>query len=174
MRLNHAIIIAANIGAFNKKAAADTRGHRPQPVYSNFRLIATMRSRSKKGEAGLCCAQPFDRPEPIVIMVLPTEYQPESLICSRGPNRSAVRQRVIVSAARRRRWSGFQNRGHESETLHHNSSLRKPFRHFSYAKSPHRRTANVVPNNRSARCMQTVYRAFAVSLSALVPARAFP
>src|SRR5688572_130222 len=47
---------------------------------SNVRLIATMRSRSKKGEAGLCCAQPCDRPRPIVIMVLPTEIQPDSLI----------------------------------------------------------------------------------------------
>jgi hypothetical protein len=54
---------------------------------SNFRLIATMRSRSKKGEAGLCCAQSCDRPGPIVIMVLPTEIQPESLIRSRLPAR---------------------------------------------------------------------------------------
>src|SRR5262245_40771290 len=54
-----------------------------------------MRSRSKKGEVALCCAQPCDRPEPIVIMVLPTEYQPESLICSRGPNRRAARHRVL-------------------------------------------------------------------------------
>ena len=47
---------------------------------SNFRLIATMRSRSKKGEIGLCCAQPCDRPRPIVIMVLPTVLN-RSLIC---------------------------------------------------------------------------------------------
>jgi hypothetical protein len=48
---------------------------------SNFRLMATMRSRSKKGEVGLCCAQPCDRPRPIVIMVLPTVFN-RSLICS--------------------------------------------------------------------------------------------
>jgi hypothetical protein len=42
-----------------------------------------MRSRSKKGEAGLCCAQPCYRPEPIEIMVLPTVFN-RSLICHRG------------------------------------------------------------------------------------------
>jgi hypothetical protein len=35
---------------------------------------ATMRSRSKTGEAGLCCAQSCGRPEPIEIMVLPTVF----------------------------------------------------------------------------------------------------
>jgi hypothetical protein len=41
---------------------------------SNLRLIATMRSRSKKGEVGLCYAQSCVRPEPIAIMVLPTVF----------------------------------------------------------------------------------------------------
>src|SRR6476661_7757485 len=61
-------------------------------VCTNVRLIATMRSRSKKGEAGLCCAQPCDRPGPIVTMVLPTDFQPEFDLLSR-------RSRVSSSAA---------------------------------------------------------------------------
>jgi hypothetical protein len=46
----------------NKKAAAQRIKRWPQLFLSNIRLTATMRSRSKKGEVGLCCAQPLVDP----------------------------------------------------------------------------------------------------------------
>jgi len=107
-----------------KKAAVVTPWRRLRPFSgnSNFRLIATVRSRSKKGEAGLCCAQSCDRPKPIVIMVLPTEKQPESLIRSRGP---MIWQRVLYRPACAA--ASTKRTGHARErTLHHNSSSRKP------------------------------------------------
>ena len=92
---------------------------------SNFRLIATMRSRSKKGEVGLCCAQSCDRPEPIAIMVLPTEYQPESLNrCVSSAKGTVPRLRVLYrplgTAA-----SGKRTNVPGSETIHDNRSSRK-------------------------------------------------
>jgi hypothetical protein len=99
-----------------KKAAADAYASTAAFVISNVRLIATMRSRSKKGEAGLCCAQPCDRPGPIVTMVLPTDFQPEFDLLSR-------RSRVSSSAAYCIGWSRALLQG--SQTIHHNSSSRK-------------------------------------------------
>ena len=101
-----------------KKAAADAYASTAAFVISNVRLIATMRSRSKKGEAGLCCAQPCDRPGPIVTMVLPTDFQPEFDLLSR-------RSRVSSSAAYCIGWSRALLQG--SQTIHHNSSSRKAY-----------------------------------------------
>ena len=63
-------------------------------IISNVRLIATMRSRSKNGEVGLCCAQPCYRPGPIVIMVLPTVFN-RSLICYRGGTALAIAPQIV-------------------------------------------------------------------------------
>ena len=157
-----------------KKAAANRPWASTAAFYkSNFRLIATMRSRSKKGEVGLCCAQPCDRPEPIVIMVLPTEYQPESLICSRGPTRRAGRRRVLyrplaaaagvdskTAAAGARRYTIILVCGSRFATFFA-PTLIDP----SVEQTPCRTFAR--------RCMQTVYRARFGVLNALVPSCAF-
>jgi hypothetical protein len=105
----------------SSRSVVGFKNARPRPIpwvsvgrgllYSNFRLIATMRSRSKKGEAGLCCAQPCNRPKPIAIMVLPTEYQPESLIRFRV--KPFGRQRVLY---RPRAATPEMNRSVGSET----------------------------------------------------------
>jgi len=72
---------------------------------SNVRLIATMRSRSKKGEVGRCCAQPCDRPEPIVIMVLPTDFN-RSLICHRAAGDSYTATQNCIGL----RWALLQSK----------------------------------------------------------------
>jgi hypothetical protein len=105
-------------------------GDWPQPLSSNIRLIATMRSRSKKGEVGPCCAQPCYRPGPIVIMVLPTEIQPDSLIRIYGSDRRSDRHRVSLSNPCARRLKEIKRRALGSETIHHNSSLQKPCGQF--------------------------------------------
>lgn len=89
---------------------------------SNVRLMATMRSRSKKGEAGLCCAQPCGRPRPIVIMVLPTVFN-RSLICSLTPGSMSTATRNCIGRSRWRLQSNCVNCNRQgSETIHHNSS----------------------------------------------------
>ena len=135
-------------------------------LISNFRLIATMRSRSKKGEAGLCCAQPCDRPGPIVIMVLPTDIQPEfDLLCA-ARLADAMRVAYCIGHSSRRLQSKLR-RLPGSETIHHNSSSRKTrvteFLHQLRILCEQ----TVVPNNRVPKQM----RADAVSASnnAVVP-----
>ena len=82
-----------------------------------------MRSRSKKGEVGLCCAQPCDRPGPIVIMVLPTVFN-RSLISFSRPTACGGRRRVLYRPlARIAEVETSASQG--SETIHHNSSSRK-------------------------------------------------
>ena len=123
-------------GAGDGRSAGSANGRQKRPgrdahwasataffLKSNFRLFATMRSRSKKGEAGLCCAQSCNRPEPIENLVLPTEIQPESLNRSRG----RLPASRIVSAARHGRLTESAGPRAGSETIHHNPSPRKPF-----------------------------------------------
>jgi hypothetical protein len=111
-----------------------------------------MRSRSKKGEVGLCCAQPCCRPGPIVIMVLPTVFN-RSLICCRsvtGRLRRITIAPQIVSTSSPRGYSRSTAMTRGRRTIHHNSSLRKtcvtPFYELAFKKFCR---ANGVPRARS-------------------------
>lgn len=117
-----AFVIAC--GLASKKTRPRSSVHIDRGLFiSNVRLIATMRSRSKKGEVGRCCAQPCDRPKPIVIMVLPTDFN-RSLICSKRlrvpENSRRVLYRLIPILAE------VENQPRR-QTIHHNSSSRKAY-----------------------------------------------
>lgn len=96
-----------------------------------------MRSRSKKGEVGQCCARPWYRPEPIEIMVLPTETQPESLNCL-----SSYCWLAYCIVRLRPPREGKPHAVVGSETIQHNSSPRKAGSQ-QFCRLPN--WANVVP-----------------------------